>query len=86
MARKVRNYADEYKDYHASKEQKERRAARNAARRQALKDGKVHKGDNLELDHTDHSNRKGKLDNTKVRVVSRKVNRSAQPKRNGKED
>ncbi len=86
MARKPRDYAKEYRDYHSSEEQKGRRAARNAARRQAEKEGKVHKGDGKEVDHSDHSNRRGKLDNTKVRVVSKKANRSKQPLRDGSED
>ncbi len=76
----------EYDAYQGKPEQIARRAQRNAARRKAMKEGRVHKGDGMEIDHSDHSNRKGKLDNSKTRVVSKKVNRSAQPARNGKED
>lgn len=80
MARKPRNYRKEYDDYHAKPEQKKRRAQRNAARRKAEKQGKVRKGDGKEVDHTQR-NRKGPLNNKKTRIVSRKENRSKQPKR-----
>jgi hypothetical protein len=80
-----RNYRDEYDKYHKSEEQKKRRAQRNAARREAMKAGKVRKGDNKEVDHIG-ANRKGKLNNNKVRVVPKGVNRRKQPKRDGSED
>lgn len=81
----ARDYDKEYREYHASPEQKKRRAQRNAARRKAERDGKVRKGDNKEVDHIG-ANRKGKLDNGRVRVISRKANRRKQPKRDGSED
>lgn len=81
-----RDYKKEYREYHASEEQKKRRAQRNAARRNAERAGLVRKGDGKEVDHSDHSNRKGSLNNKKVRVTSRKYNRSKQPKRDGSED
>lgn len=81
----ARDYKKEYKDYQGTPEQIKRRAQRNAARRKAMKEGKVAKGDGKEVDHLD-MNRKGPLDNSKVRVVSKKTNRSKQPKRNGKDD
>ena len=84
MPRKARDYKKEYRDYHASPEQKKRRAQRNAARAKAMKAGKVHKGDGKEVDHVG-KNRKGPL-GKKTRVVSKKSNRSRQPKRNGKQD
>lgn len=80
---KKRNYKKEYKDYHGSPEQKKRRAQRNAARRKAEKDGRVKKGDGKEVHHVG-AKRKGLLNNKKTRVVSRKKNRSMQPKRGGK--
>lgn len=80
---KKRNYKKEYKDYHGSPEQKKRRAQRNAARRKAEKDGRVKKGDGKEVHHVG-AKRKGPLNNKKTRVVSRKKNRSMQPKRGGK--
>ncbi len=84
MARK-RNYAKEYRDYQGTPEQIKRRGQRNAARRAAAKAGKVSKGDGREVDHLG-SNRKGPLNNKKVAVVSRKRNRSRQPKRDGSQD
>ena len=80
MARKKRDYAKEYREYHALPAQKKRRADRNAARRKAMRDGKVHKGDGKELDHVG-SHRTGRLKNVKTRVVSRHANRIRQPKR-----
>ena len=85
MAKKPRNYKKEYREFHGTDEQKKRRAQRNAARRKAMKAGKVKKGDNLEVDHLG-SNRRGKLNNSKVKVVSKKKNRSRQPKRDGSQD
>lgn len=85
MARKDRDYRKEYDDYQGTAEQKKRRAQRNAARRAAIKAGKARKGDGMEVDHLGF-NRKGKLNNNKVRVVSKKANRSRQPKRNGSQD
>jgi len=85
MAKKQRDFKKEYQEYHASPEQKKRRAQRNAARAEAMKEGKVRKGDGKEVDHLG-SNRKGKLNNKRVKVVSRKANRKRQPKRDGSED
>lgn len=75
----------EYDSYHASPEQKRRRAQRNAARKAAMKRGTVSKGDGKEVDHLGF-NRKGDLNNKKTRVVSKKTNRSRQPKRDGRHD
>ncbi len=80
MARAPRDYKKEYRDYHGKPEQKKRRADRNSARRKAQRAGRVHKGDNKEVDHRG-SHRKGRLSNVSTRVVSRKQNRSRQPKR-----
>lgn len=76
MKRK-RNYAKETQ-YESSPEQVRRRVARNRARRKALKQGRVHKGDGKELDHTGY-HRTGSLDNVPTRVVSRRANRRRQP-------
>lgn len=74
-----RDYKKEYRDHGGTEEQKKRRAARNKARRQAMRDGKVKKGDGLEIDHKNFN----PLDNrpSNLRVVSKKVNRSKQPRR-----
>lgn len=79
MAKK-RDYRKEYDEYHGTEEQKKRRAQRNAARKKlGLK-----KGDPREAGHVGQ-NRKGKL-GSKVKAISRKANRSNQPRRNGKDD
>jgi hypothetical protein len=64
--------------YNSSPAQKKRRAQRNAARRQAEKDGKVKKGDGKDIDHKNKGTAKGKLDNSKknLRVRSKKANRA----------
>lgn len=64
----------EYSRYQSSKKAKKDRAARNKARRQALREGKVHRGDSLEIDHSDSNPRHGGKSN--LRVVSRTFNRS----------
>ena len=80
----MRDYRKEYDEYHAKEEQKKRRAQRNKARANASRKGLVSKGDNKEVHHVG-DNRKGGL-GSKVKVVSRKVNRSKQPKRDGSDD
>ena len=80
-----RNFRKEYDEYHGTEEQKRRRAQRNAARRKAIREGRAKKGDGKEIDHLGF-NRRGKLNNSKVRVVSKKTNRSRQPKRDGSND
>ena len=82
---KKRDYAKEYREYHGTPEQKKRRAQRNAARSDAEQKGLVRKGDGKEVDHLG-SNRKGKLNNKRVKVVSRSANRKRQPKRDGSQD
>ena len=50
---KSRNYKREYETYHARPEQKKRRAARNKARRQAIREGRVVKGSKMDIHHKD---------------------------------
>lgn len=77
MVRRDRNYKKEG-EYEARPEQVKRRVARNRARRKALREGRVHKGDGKELDHQG-IHRTGSLDSVPVRVVSRSTNRRRQP-------
>lgn len=74
MAVRKRDYAKEYADYHASTEQKQRRAMRNQVRRKLTREGKVEKGDGKDIDHKDHNPRNNSPSN--IRIVPRKVNRS----------
>ena len=72
--RTAKGIAHELSRFQSSKKAKKDRAARNKARRQALKEGKVHRGDNLEIDHRDSDPSHGAKSN--LRVVSRTFNRS----------
>ena len=53
---------------------------RNKARREAIKAGKVKKGDGKEVDHV-NAPRTGSLDGVQTRVISKTANRKRQPKR-----
>lgn len=66
----------EYKKYHSSDKMKKERALRNKNRREALREGRVVKGDGKHIDHKDgnpKNNSKGNL-----RVISGKTNRKKQ--------
>lgn len=78
--KRKRDYRKEYDEYQGTAEQKKRRADRNRARRRAIREGRVHKGDGKELDHVGF-HRKGRLKNVATRVVSRHANRVRQPPR-----
>lgn len=73
------NYPKETK-WEDSPAQVARREARNRARAKAEHEGKVHKGDQLELDHVGY-HRRGSLDHVPTRVVTRHANRIRQPPR-----
>ena len=75
-----RDYRAEYDRYHASPEQKKKRASRNAARAAMEKAGKVRKGDGKDVDHKNSNPR----DNSKgnLRVQSKSANRSFQRNKN----
>lgn len=74
-----RNYSKETA-YESRPDQVKRRMARNSARRKALRDGRVRKGDGKELDHVGF-HRTGSLANVRTRVTSRAANRRRQPPR-----
>lgn len=74
-----RNYAKETA-YESRPEQVKRRMSRNSARRKAIRDGRVHKGDGKELDHVGF-HRTGSLARVRTRVTSRSANRKRQPPR-----
>ena len=75
MPRKVRNYRREYLEYQGTEQQKKNRAQRNKARRAAMRDGKVHKGDGKDVAHVKAFDKGGSNGNG-VRVESRSKNRS----------
>ena len=69
-----RDYAKEYRDFHAKPEQKKNRASRNAARRSMMKSGRVRKGDGKDVDHKNGNPRDNARKN--LSVMSRSANRS----------
>lgn len=79
VKKRKRNYAKETA-WENTPEQVARRVARNRARRKAIREGRVRKGDNKELDHVGF-HRRGSLDSVPTRVVSRAANRRRQPPR-----
>ena len=79
-AKRKRDYKKEYREYGSKPEQKKQRAMRNAARRKALREGRVRKGDRLEVDHVKPLSRGGTNKPSNLRIVSRKNNRSRKRK------
>lgn len=66
----------EYDNYHAKPEAKKDRAARNKARREAIKDGRIDGvGDPREVDHKKPLSKGGSRSTKNTRVVSREANR-----------
>ena len=72
---KPRNYKKEEK-YEDLPEQVKNRVARNKARRDAMKAGKVHKGDGKEVDHVIPLSKGGTNTTKNLRVKSASANRS----------
>lgn len=77
----MRNYPKETR-WEDSPKQVKRREARNAARRKAMRSGRVRKGDGKELDHLGY-HPTGSLRSVPVREVSRHANRVRQPPHKG---
>ena len=63
--------------YDASPARKKARAARNKARREAVRDGRAKKGDGKDVDHKKPLKNGGSTAKSNTRVVSAKSNRSA---------
>ena len=70
-----RNYKKEYANYHAKPAQKKRRAARNAARRKAMREGRAKKGDGMDVHHVKPFAKGGGVKSA-TRVVPKSKNRS----------
>lgn len=79
MAKKKRNYAEEYREYHGTPEQKKRRAARGRARYKLMKEGKVREGDGKDVDHKDFNPNNNSKKN--LRVLPKSENRARKPRR-----
>lgn len=70
----ARDYRHEYDTYQGTPEQKKNRAARNNARREAVRKGQAHKGDGKDVHHVDGNPRNNAPSNK--RVISASKNRS----------
>ena len=57
--------------YNSKASSKKDRASRNAARSEAMKQGKVRKGDGKDIDHKDSNPRNNKKGNTQVMSASK---------------
>jgi hypothetical protein len=75
MPRNPRRYDLERK-YDGKPEVKEKRAARNRARRKLEDEGKVHVGDGKDVDHKKPLSKGGTNDRDNLRAVPAKKNRS----------
>lgn len=71
----ARDYKREYATYQGTEEQKKKRAQRNKARRQLMKEGKVRKGDGMDVAHIKAFD-KGGANGDGVKVESASKNRS----------
>lgn len=69
-----RDYAEEYKNYQGTKEQKKKRASRGRARYSLMKKGKVRLGDGMDVDHKDTNANNNSPSN--LRVQPKSENRS----------
>lgn len=66
-----RNYKLEYERYQGTPEQKKRRAMRNKVRRQAIKEGRVRKGDGIDIHHVDGNPMNGSKSNLVLQTRSK---------------
>ena len=71
-----RNYRKEYDNYQGKPEQIKNRAKRNAARREAMKAGKVKKGDGNDVTHKKPIVKGGSNSKSNLGVSSASSNRS----------
>lgn len=62
--------------YEASSAQRKARSERTLARRELAKEGKVHKGDGMDVDHKQPLSKGGKNNRSNLRVESAHDNRS----------
>lgn len=66
----------EYQAYHGKPEQIKNRAQRTKARRMLEREGKVHKGDGMDVDHVKPISKGGTTTPSNLRVVPKSKNRS----------
>jgi len=72
----VRDYKKENELYKSKPEQIKLRVARNKARRQAIKDGRVEKGDGKEIDHVIPLSKGGSNTKANTRIRTKSQNSS----------
>jgi len=70
----MRDYRAEYDNYHARPDQKKKRANRNSARRKLAKQGRVKKGDGMDVHHKDGNPLNNSPSN--LQALRAKINRS----------
>lgn len=81
---KPRPYKHEYENYDGKPEVRKKRAIRDKARRLLEKEGKVHKGDGMDVDHKKPLSKGGSTARSNLRVVKASDNRSYPRKSNHK--
>lgn len=79
----VRDYRREVDLYTSRPEVIKKRVEQNKARRIMEREGKVHKGDGKDVDHTKPLSKGGKTVRSNLRVSSRSSNRSFRRNRDG---
>jgi hypothetical protein len=78
-----RNYKNEYATYQGTEEQKKKRAERNKARRQLTREGKVRKGDGMDVAHVKAIDKGGSIkDGLRVEHASKNRSFDRDSKRN----
>jgi hypothetical protein len=73
---KPRPYKHEYETYQGKPEQIKKRAMRNAARAEMVKEGRVSKGDGKDVDHKTPLSKGGSASKSNLAVKSVHANRS----------
>ena len=73
---KARDYKREYRLHHSSKKAKKHRAMRQKVRRRLMKQGRVKKGDKMDIGHKKALSKGGSNGHKNLRVVPRSVNRA----------
>jgi hypothetical protein len=71
-----RNYAQEYATYDGTEKVKKKRAQRNKARRMLEREGVVHKGDGMDVDHKKPLSKGGTTTRSNLKAVPASKNRS----------
>lgn len=78
-----RNVKQEYENYGSKPEVKKRRAQQNKARRMLEREGVVHKGDGMDVDHKKPLSKGGTTTRSNLRAEPASKNRSYKRKSDG---